>query len=297
MPPDPTPTSSPTRLIGKVAAVTGGASGIGKATAFRFLTEGASVVVGDLNPKSGAAFVEEAIAAGFPAERIRFERVNVAVEDDVAAMVSAAVESFGSLDVMFNNAGIGGAFGPITEVLVDDWDETFHVLVRGVFLGVKHAARQMISQGGGAIINTASVAGITGGGGPPAYSAAKAAVINFTKSVSIELARYKIRVNAICPGAILTPLIQQGRKSDMSEMLNQYQPWPEGGRPEDIAATAAFLACDDSRFVTGEAITVDGGLMASGPLGSGISSTSPSGWVGMNRGTTGQGPTVHHRGE
>ena len=288
---------TPTRLIGRVAAVTGGASGIGKASALRFLAEGASVVVGDLNPKSGESFLDEAVAAGFDRSRIRFERVNVAVEDDVASMVAAAVESFGSLDVMFNNAGIGGAFGPITEVPVDDWDETFHVLVRGVFLGVKHAARQMAQQGGGSIINTASVAGITGGGGPPAYSAAKAAVINFTKSVSIELAGQRIRVNAICPGAILTPLIQQGRKGvDLSESLNRYQPWPEGGRPEDIAATAAFLACDDSRFVTGEAITVDGGLMASGPLGSGISFTSPSGWVGMNRGTTGQGPTVHRRG-
>jgi NAD(P)-dependent dehydrogenase (short-subunit alcohol dehydrogenase family) len=287
----------PTRLIGRVAAVTGGASGIGKASALRFLAEGASVVVGDLNPKNGEAFLEEALAAGYDKTRVRFERVNVAVEDDVASMVAAAVESFGSLDVMFNNAGIGGAFGPITEVLVDDWDETFHVLVRGVFLGVKHAARQMIEQGGGAIINTASIAGITGGGGPPAYSAAKAAVINFTRSVSIELAAKRIRVNAICPGAILTPLIQQGRKgADLSESLNRFQPWPDGGRPEDIAATAAFLACDDSRFLTGEAITVDGGLIASGSHNSSISSTSPSGWVGMNRGTTGQGPTVHRRG-
>lgn len=122
-------------------------------------------------------------------------------------------------------------------------------------------------------------------------------MINFTKSVSIELAAQRIRVNAICPGGILTPLIQQGRKgADLSETLNRFQPWPDGGRPEDIAATAAFLASDDSRFVTGEAITVDGGLMASGPRGSGISETSPGGWVGMNRGTTGQGPTVHRRG-
>jgi NAD(P)-dependent dehydrogenase (short-subunit alcohol dehydrogenase family) len=286
----------PSRLQGRVAAVTGGASGIGKASVFRFLAEGASVVVGDLNPKSGETVLAEAAAEGYGPDRIRFERVNVAVEDDVAALVASAVESFGALDIMCNNAGIGGAFGPITEVLVDDWDETFHVLVRGVFLGVKHAARHMIGNGGGSIINTASVAGITGGGGPPPYSAAKAAVINFTKSVSIELAQHRVRVNAICPGAILTPLIEQGRRgTDMGESLNRYQPWPEGGRPADIAATAAFLACDDSRFVTGEAITVDGGLMASGPAGSGISSTSPSGWVGMNRGTSGQGATVHHR--
>lgn len=262
----------------------------------RFLAEGAYVVVGDLNPVSGDAFLAEALHAGFGDDRVRFARVNVSVEDDVASLISIAVDSFGSLDVMFNNAGIGGAFGPIADVLVEDWDETFHILVRGVFLGVKHAVRQMTTQGGGVIINTASVAGITGGGGPPAYSAAKAAVINFTKSVSIELAPLRIRVNAICPGAIKTPLLEQGRRpGTLDAALENYQPWPETGQPEDIAATAAFLASDDSRFITGEAIVVDGGLMASGPTSSGIARTSPQGWVGMNRGTTGQGPTVRRR--
>ncbi len=286
------------RLNGRVAGITGGASGIGRASALRFLADGALVVVGDLNPANGERFLLDAGELGFGPDRVRFTRVNVAVEDDVAAMVAFAAEAFGGLDVMFNNAGIGGAFGPITEVTVEDWDETFHVLVRGVFLGIKHAARLMIAQGrGGSIINTASVAGLTGGGGPPPYSAAKSAVINLTRAVSIELATERIRVNAICPGAILTPLLRQGRKPGTLEgSLDVFQPWPDGGRPEDIAATAAFLASDDSRFITGEHIVVDGGLTASGPSRSGIGATAPGGWVGMNRGTTGQGATVHRRG-
>ena len=285
------------RLQGRVAAVTGGASGIGKASALRFLDEGASVVVGDLNPTTGEAFIAEALSLGYGPDRVRFTRVNVALEDDVAAMVALAVDVFGGLDVMFNNAGIGGAFGAITDVEVADWDETFSVLARGVFLGIKHAARQMITQGrGGSIINTASVAGLNGGGGPPPYSAAKAAVVNLTRSVSIEMAPHRIRVNAICPGAIATPLLQQGRKPLSLDTLDHFQPWPERGLPEDIAATAAFLASDDSGFITGEAIVVDGGLMASGPAKSGVNVTAPKGWSGMNRGTTGQGATVNRRG-
>jgi NAD(P)-dependent dehydrogenase (short-subunit alcohol dehydrogenase family) len=287
-----------TRLGGRVCAVTGGASGIGRAMALRFLDEGASVVVGDLNEANGVAMLADAVASGHDARRVRFVRTNVSLEDDVAALVGTAVDAYGSLDVMCNNAGIGGAFGAITDVTVEHWDETFHVLVRGVFLGTKHAAREMIRQGGGVIVNTASVAGITGGGGPPAYSAAKAAVINFTRSVSIELAAHRIRVNAICPGAIDTPLLAQGRRpGTVAREGSSLQPWPEGGRPEDIAATAAFLASDDSRFITGEAIVVDGGMMAAGPSSTGLGSASPSGWVGMNRGTTGQGPTIERRGD
>ncbi len=136
---------------------------------------------------------------------------DVSIEPDVEALVALAVESFGRLDVMFNNAGIGGAFGPITELEVDDWDATFAVNTRSVFLGIKYAARVMIAQGdGGSIINTASVAGLSGGGGPQAYSAAKAAVINLTQSAAVELAPHRIRVNAICPGAVYTDLLHRG---------------------------------------------------------------------------------------
>lgn len=283
------------RLSGKVAVITGGASGIGKASALMFLAEGASVVVGDLNAANRELLTEETQALGYGG-RFRATSVNVAVEDDVAAMVAVAVESFGRLDVIFNNAGIGGAFGSVTDVTADDWDETFAVLVRGVFLGAKYAVRAMREHGhGGSIVNTASVAGITGGGGPVAYSAAKAAVINMTKTLSLELAAERIRVNAIAPGAIATPLLQQGRRTPVDELVSTFQPWPDGGRPEDIAATALFLASDESRFITGETIAVDGGLMASGPQAAAISRTAPTGWVGMNRGTTGQRPTVRKR--
>ena len=283
------------RLTGKVAVITGGASGIGKASALMFLAEGASVVVGDLNTSNRELLTGEAQALGY-GERFRATSANVAMEDDVAAMIELAVTSFGRLDVMFNNAGIGGAFGAVIETTVDDWDETFAVLVRGVFLGVKYAVRAMQTHGdGGSIVNTASVAGVTGGGGPVAYSAAKAAVINLTKTLSLELACQRIRVNAIAPGAIQTPLLQQGRRVPVAEVASTFQPWPEGGRPEDIAATALFLASDESRFITGETITVDGGLMAGGPHAALIAKNAPSGWVGMNRGTTGQAPTVHKR--
>jgi NAD(P)-dependent dehydrogenase (short-subunit alcohol dehydrogenase family) len=286
------------RLKGRVAAITGGASGIGKATAFRFLQEGALVVVADLHQANGEAFLKEATALGFDSANIRFISANVSSEDEVAAIVGMAVEQFGALDIMFNNAGIGGAFGSVTDIRIEDWDETFNVVSRGVFLGVKHAAKQMIIQGGGSIINTASVAGITGGGGPPAYSAAKAAVINFTRAASIELAEHYVRINAIAPGAIRTPLLEMGRKAgSLDDAIHRFQPWPEQGQPSNIAATAAFLASDDARFITGECIIVDGGLLASGPISSGIYGAAPPGWVGMNRGNTGQGATIHQRGE
>ncbi len=285
-------------LTGRVAVITGGASGLGRATALRFLDEGAMVVIADLNVDNGRAVVEEAAGVGYRDE-LRFVPADVAKEADVAGLVAAAVESYGQLDVMFNNAGIGGAFGAITELDVDDWDETFAVLVRGVFLGCKHAARQMRAQGwGGSIVNTASIAGLSGGAGPLAYSAAKAAVVNLTRAAAVELAADRIRVNAICPGAIDTPLLAQGRrKVTEDEPRLRFQPWPDHGRADDIAGAALFLAGDDSHFVTGEAIVVDGGLSAAGPSASGMSRTAPSGFVGMNRGTTGLPASVRSRPE
>jgi NAD(P)-dependent dehydrogenase (short-subunit alcohol dehydrogenase family) len=187
----------------RVAVVTGGASGIGRATALRFLAAGARVVVGDLNAANGQALVDEV----GDTDRLQFVRTDVADEDAVEELIATAVDRFGGLDVLFNNAGVGGAFGPITEISVADWDRTFAVLTRSVFLGTKHGARVMIEQGrGGSIINTASVAGLGGGGGPQAYSAAKAAVVNLTLTTAVELAAHRIRVNAICPGLIYTPL-------------------------------------------------------------------------------------------
>jgi NAD(P)-dependent dehydrogenase (short-subunit alcohol dehydrogenase family) len=253
------------RLEGKVAVVTGGTSGMGLGTVERFLADGASVVVADLNTGRGDELIEACGQRG-EQDRVRFTRTDVSVEDDVAALVSMAIEAFGRLDVMFNNAGIGGAFGPITEIDVDAWDETFDIDVRSVFLGIKHAARVMIQAGtGGSIINTASVAGLNAGGGPLAYSAAKAAVASLSQSAALELAPFRIRVNAICPGVIYTPLMHQGDEASADEWRAQLQPWPDRGLPEHIAGAALWLASEDSVFVTGQNIVVDGGLLAAGP--------------------------------
>jgi NAD(P)-dependent dehydrogenase (short-subunit alcohol dehydrogenase family) len=253
----------PGRIEGQVAVITGGANGIGRATALRFLAEGARVVIADMNDATAAETVDLAGAAGHK-ERIRYRRTDVSQEADVEAVVKLAVDEFGRLDCIFNNAGVGGAFGPITHTSVEDWDYTFAVLVRGVFLGMKHAARVMRKQGSGSIISTASVAGLSGGDGPQAYSAAKAAVINLTRAVAIELAADRVRVNCICPGGILTPLVHRGSAEAFRPMLEKLQPWPEAGLPEHIAGAALFLASDDAHFVTGEALVVDGGLTAAG---------------------------------
>jgi NAD(P)-dependent dehydrogenase (short-subunit alcohol dehydrogenase family) len=283
----------PGRLEGKVALITGGGNGIGRATVLRFLDEGASIVFADLNQASAAETLELAGRTGKQA-RIDFVAADVAEESQVEAAVERAVARFGRLDCVFNNAGVAGAFGPITEIAVEDWDYTFAVLVRGVFLGMKHGARVLKAQGqGGCFINTASIAGLTGGDGPQAYSAAKAAVINLTRAVAIELAPQQIRVNAICPGGILTPLLHRGSPDAIEPLLRKLQPWPQAGRPEDIAAAALFLASDDARFITGEALVADGGLMAAGSnalqtLGQGQMAYAAS---GVDRGTTGLEPT------
>lgn len=262
---------------------------MGLATAQRFVAEGASVVLADYNVEAGQA------AADALGDAARFTRCDVAVEDDVAAAVALATDAFGRLDVMFNNAGIGGAFGPITEIEVDDWDATFAVLVRGVFMGIKHAARVMIAQGdGGSIINTASIAGQGGGGGPQAYSAAKASVINLSETTALELAPHGIRVNSICPGVIFTPLMHTGDEADADEMIAELQPMPQRGEASDIAGAALFLASEDSTFISGESITVDGALSAAGTrvFGRLKNTRNVHRSVGIAHGTTGQPATV-----
>jgi NAD(P)-dependent dehydrogenase (short-subunit alcohol dehydrogenase family) len=283
------------RLEAKVAVVTGGGNGIGRATVLRFLAEGArGVVVADLNVETGEETVALARQAGH-GERARFVRTNVADERDVEAALDAATRAWGRLDCVFNNAGVAGAIGPITHIDVEGWDYTMAVLVRGVFLGMKHGARVMKAQGqGGTLLSTASVAGLSGGDGPQAYSAAKAAVINLTRAVAIELAPDRIRVNCICPGGINTPLLHRGSPEAMGQLLDLAQPWPDHGRPEDIAAAALYLASDDARFVTGEALVVDGGMTAVGgnAMRGSIGGAAAVQVIGIDRGSTGEPTTL-----
>jgi NAD(P)-dependent dehydrogenase (short-subunit alcohol dehydrogenase family) len=288
------------RLKGKTAVITGGASGMGRSTVLRFLHEGANVVIADFNATTGAETMQLAAAQGHGAQAY-FIKTDVAKEADIEAMLACACDIFGSLDIVFNNAGVGGAIGPITETTVEAWDYTFDVLAKSVFLGMKHAARIMKKRGqGGSIINTASIAGLSGDAGPIVYSAAKAAVISLTKSAAVELAPDLIRVNAICPGFIVTPLTHRGRVEQTAAMATQSQPWPEAGQGEHIAGAALFLASDDARFVTGEALIVDGGLTAAGPeISKRLKSVggATTTYSGITRGSTGEAPTLRKLGE
>jgi NAD(P)-dependent dehydrogenase (short-subunit alcohol dehydrogenase family) len=282
------------RLEGKVAIVTGGASGMGRATAMRFLSDGARVVIADLNEANGAETVAVARAQGH-GDAIAFLRCDVAREGDVANLVAEAVKRFGRLDIAYLNAGVGGAFGPIAETGVEDWDYTFAVLVRSVFLGMKHASLAMKQAGhGGVILVTASIAGMVGGGGSHAYSAAKAAVISLIENVAAELGPHRIRVVGIAPGVISTPLVHRGRPEKFEAQFRR-QPWPDRGEPQAIADVASFLVSDDARFITGETVKVDGGLLAQGVAlwGTGSDNTFLKS-AGVNRGTTGEAMVVRH---
>lgn len=252
-------------LEDNVAIITGGASGIGRASVLCFLEQGARVVIADVDPVRARETLEQGAAlAG--TDRVCFQSCDVSNEAEVEALVQRALREFGRLDCMFNNAGIPGAVGPLMDIDAKAWDLTFAVLVRGVFLGIKHAARALQASGaGGTIINTASIAGMHAGAGPIAYSACKAAVISMTRSAAVELAPAHIRVNALCPGLILTPLLDRGQNTDLPAVLKQAQPWPEVGTAEHIAQAALFLATDQSRFMTGETLVLDGGISARGP--------------------------------
>lgn len=283
------------RLEDKVAVITGGASGMGRDTVLKFLQEGAAVVVADFNEETAAVTLAVAKDLGF-GEKVRFVKTDVAVENDVEGMLAFAMEEFGKLDIVFNNAGVGGAIGPLTETTEASWNYTMDVIAKGVFFGIKHAARFFIAQGsGGSIINTASIAGLSGDAGPLVYSAGKAAVISMTQSSAVELARDMIRVNAICPGFIATPLAGGRDVERTRDRFATAQPWPEYGDGVHIAGAALFLACDDSRFVTGEHIVVDGGLTAAGPELSRRfprNSARDSKVSGVTKGSTGLAPDI-----
>ncbi len=287
------------RLAGKVAIVTGGASGMGRATVMRFLADGAKVVVADLNETNGAETLAVAKANGH-GDRVAFIRCDVAKEADMAATVALAESRFGTLDIAYLNAGVGGAFGPIAETSVEDWDYTFAVLTRSVFLGMKHASLAMKKHGpngekrGGVILVTASIAGMVGGGGSHAYSAAKAGVISLIENVAAELGPDRIRVVGIAPGVISTPLVHRGRPDKYEKQFSQ-QPWPDRGEPDVIADVASFLVSDEARFITGETVKVDGGLLAQGVAlwGTGADNAFMKS-AGVNRGTTGEAMVVRN---
>lgn len=277
------------RLSGKVAVITGGANGIGRETALRFLDEGARVVIGDVNQANAQALLAHARDRD-QGDAIRFARTDVSREDDVEAMFRCALDAFGRLDCVFNNAGVGGAFGPIEQTRVDEWDYTFAVLMRGVFLGMKHGARILREQGeGGVIVSTSSIAAFTAGSGAHGYSAAKAAVVNLTRSVAVELAPHRIRVNCVAPGPMLTELFHRGDAQAAQRRILERQPWPRAGSAADIAGVVAFLASADAELITGQTVVVDGGLLARGPALFGDNERSvllAAG--GLDRGTTGE---------
>ena len=249
-------------LRGKVAVITGAGSGIGAKTARLFVEEGACVLVADMREECGVAAAESL------GDAAAFARVDVSDEAQVRAMIEDAVGRWNRLDVMFNNAGFGGAIGPIESTSVEDYDVTFDVLLKGVFLGMKYAAPVMKGQRSGSIVNTASVAALVGGGSPHLYGVAKAAVIKLTQTVALELGAHGVRVNAICPGLIATPLGVGHPKTGDTELAalrdsaGASQPIGRIGEPEDIAQAALFLAGDHSTFVTGHALVVDGGWSA-----------------------------------
>lgn len=256
------------RLQSRVAVITGAASGIGEATAARFVEEGALVVLGDIQDESGAS-----VAASL-GESATFVHCDVTVEEDVARLVDVAVEAHGQLDVMMNNAGILGARAPIDEIDLEEFKVTNDVLVNGTFLGLKHAARVMKPRESGSIINVASTAGINGGFGPHAYSAAKHAIVGLTKNVAAELCRFGIRVNCVAPSGVTTPLAAHAymgahdAMDDLREQLTEMSPLK--GRPgsaTDVANAALFLASDEAGFTNGHCLTTDAGFTTGSKAG------------------------------
>ncbi|MEO8296365.1 MAG: SDR family oxidoreductase [Burkholderiales bacterium] len=257
-------------LNGKTAVVTGAASGIGTAIARHFVQRGARVVIADVNEDGGRAVAESLGSAAV------FVRTDVTERADLERAVATCVERFGSLTVMVNNAGYGGVEGLIDQIDPDAWDQTYRVLVKGVFLGCRAAVPALRAAGGGAIINIASVTGSRAGYGATCYSSAKAAVIHLTRMVAMELASDAIRVNSISPGFIATPLAVgpvRGTPDEQAARLLRRrtgmigpQPLQNTGQPQDIAEAVAYLSGDSGKFVTGHDLIVDGGLGAGRPF-------------------------------
>jgi NAD(P)-dependent dehydrogenase (short-subunit alcohol dehydrogenase family) len=255
------------RLKDKVAVITGAASGIGRGTVELFVSEGARVIAADIQDDKG-----KALERGFNGQ-VKYVRCDVMSEDDIRKTMQAAVDVFGGLDIVFNNAGAGGSPNTIEDMTGEAWDRSMNLLLRSVALGIRYAIPHMKARGGGSIINTASVAGLQAGLGPIAYSVAKNGVIHLSRTAAAQLGRSKIRVNAICPGLILTDIFAAGMRGagmadEMAEQMisglrsqaPDAQPIPKAGLPEDIARACLFFASDDSVFVTGTHMVVDGGM-------------------------------------
>ena len=239
------------RLSGKVAIITGAASGIGKATVELFRSEGAEVVASDVTEAEGIV------------------RADAGRGPEVRQLVEHAVRTHGGIDIVFANAGISGGLASIFEQTAEDWAEILRVNLIGPFLAIKHSAAALKARGGGSIICTASVAGLRSGAGGAAYSASKAGVISLVQTSAQQLAGSGIRVNAICPGLIETGMTEMiysaARSRGMGHRIGELAPLKRGGEPEEIAKAALFLASDESSYINGQALVVDGGLSSSMP--------------------------------
>ncbi len=256
------------RLDGKVALITGGASGIGLGAVELFVAEGAKVVAADIQDEKGAMLEKR-----FPGQ-VAYAHCDVTSEAEIEAALQKAKTEFGGLDILFNNAGISDRMTSIGEITADGWSWIFDILVRGPALGMKHAVPLMLERGGGSIINTASIAGLQAGFGPIAYSTAKAGVIHMSRVAAAQLSPQKIRVNAICPGLIATSIfgasmglpreVADQMAARVAENAAAAQPVPKAGLPDDIAQAALYLASDAAAFVSGTHIVVDGGITVGG---------------------------------
>jgi 3alpha(or 20beta)-hydroxysteroid dehydrogenase len=248
------------RFSGKVVLITGGAGGIGRAAAVRFASEGARVVLVDL---AAAALAESVAAVEKVAGEVLAMEADVTRFADVERYAEAAIARFGAIDVFFNNAGVLGAVKPLVEYPEETFDRVLAVNVKAVWLGMKAVAPRMRARNGGAIVNTASIAGLRGSPNIIAYTASKHAVVGMTRAAALELARQGIRVNAVCPAPIETPMARQLETEGVKrERLTATIPMRRYGSPEEVAALVAFLASPDAAYITGAIYTVDGGAMA-----------------------------------